>query len=158
MRSLPRHSPIECMGRAMETENRDGWQVVLAYEDQGNGPYLIDLSHIPKWDIQDADIHAIRPLKRTIPESPGSRSFEDGVLITQINDSRASLWLLSREHPRLPEGPAFTDVTDAYTVMALVGKEVFAIMESLTPWISPPHEKQPLFWFRGLSSGCPAGF
>jgi hypothetical protein len=132
------------MGRPLKTETRDGWNVVLAYEDQGRGPYLIDLSHIPKWDIQDSHLHAIQPLGRTIPESPGSCSFEDGVLVTRINGTRASLWHLSLQHPRFPEGPAFTDVTDTYAVMVLLGKEVYSIMESLTPLdLSSPQQAVP---------------
>jgi hypothetical protein len=50
-----------------------------------------------------------------------------------MNRVRAWLFHLSRRYPRLPEGSAFTDVTDAFALMALLGKEVFSMMESISP-------------------------
>ncbi|NIR15166.1 MAG: sarcosine oxidase subunit gamma SoxG, partial [Desulfobacterales bacterium] len=76
-------------------EVRDGWDVVLEYEDKGNGPFLIDLSHIPKWEVQDADLAHIRPMDVGIPEHSGDCILENGILVNRMNPTQAIIWHFS---------------------------------------------------------------
>jgi hypothetical protein len=33
---------------------RDNWTVALEYDDEGQGPWLVDLAHKTRWDLQDS--------------------------------------------------------------------------------------------------------
>jgi hypothetical protein len=139
-----RLSPVKFSSLPSKKEMRDGWEVVLEYEDQGDGPFLIDLSHIPKWDVQDADLTHIRPMDLVIPERPGGCILENGLLINRMNATQATILHLLDVHPAIPQEAAYTDVSDAYAIMAVLGKEVFPLMEKVTPLdLSSPTKKAP---------------
>ena len=128
-----RRSPLILPNRPRKKENRDGWEVILEYEDQGNGPFLIDLSHVPKWDVQDTRLSSVEPWGDRIPEISGSCTVQNGTLVTRMNPTQAAVWHLLQVDSIIPRHPAYTDVTDAYTLMAVLSKEVFSIMEKVTP-------------------------
>ena len=139
-----RLSPVKFSSPPSKKEIRDGWEVVLEYEDQGNGPFLIDLSHVPKWDVQDADLTHVRPMEVAIPERPGDCVLENGILINRMNPTQASIWHLSEARPVVPQESSYTDVSDAYDLMAFLGKEVFSLMEKVTALdLASLHMKTP---------------
>lgn len=144
-----RRSPMKFSRPTGEKEVRDGWEVVLEYEDQGKGPFLIDLSHIPKWDVQDADLRQIRPMDVAIPEHPGDCILESGLLINRMNATQAAIWHLSETRPAFPQEPAYTDVSDAYALVAILAKDAFSIMEKVTPLDLSTHSKVPPFLLQG---------
>ena len=53
MMTINRQSPVQFDAPAIETELRNGWSVALKYREEGDGPYLVDLSHKTRWDVQD---------------------------------------------------------------------------------------------------------
>ena len=112
METLIRRSPVSFDSQSSKTEMHDNWTVVLEYEAEGSGPYLVDLSHRARWDLQDSDIISLQPWGIQIPDSPGQCLFENGMLINRMNRTQASIWHLSGEKPDNPDGSAFTDVTD----------------------------------------------
>lgn len=144
-----RLSPVKFSSPPSKKEIRDGWEVVLEYEGQGNGPFLIDLSHVPKWDVQDAGLTHIRPMDVAIPERPGDCVLENGILINRMNPTQACIWHLLRVPPPIPEEAAYTDVSDAYAVVAVLGKEVFPLMEKVTPLDLSAPAKKPPFLLQG---------
>ncbi|MFO7738422.1 MAG: hypothetical protein R6V46_08115, partial [Desulfatiglandaceae bacterium] len=85
MTQILRRSPVSFTIAPARTELRDGWDVILEYESEGNGPYLIDLSHSAKWDVQDIDLSQFRPRGLSIPETPGQCAFQNGILINRMN-------------------------------------------------------------------------
>ena len=127
-----RRSPAAFDSAPVRTEVRDNWLVVLEYEDQGEGPWLIDLSHRLRWDLQDREIDALHPWGLNIPASPGQCSYGSGILINRMNRTQSSLWHLAGDPPESPDGAAYTDVTDATVFMALIGKQLAPIIEKLT--------------------------
>ncbi|MEJ2168494.1 MAG: sarcosine oxidase subunit gamma SoxG [Desulfobacterales bacterium] len=139
-----RRSPVTFDSPAARTEERDNWTVVLEFEDQGTGPWIIDLSHRARWDLQDGAIDGIQPWGASVPDAPGNCMFANGMLINRMNRTQASLWHLKGERPDAPEGPSFTDVTDATVFWALIGKNLALLLEKLTaldffnPLNSPP--------------------
>ena len=133
MVSMNRVSPVTLPAAAAKTEERDGWTVVLEYEAEGPGPHLIDLSHRPKWDVQDINLSGIAPWGIKIPEEPGNCVYDKGILINRMNRTQASIWHLFGMLENRPEGSAFTDMTDAVVCLALTGKELPAIVEKLCP-------------------------
>jgi hypothetical protein len=132
MENITRRSAVLFDAVPAKTQERDNWSVVMEYEDQGAGPYLVDLSHRARWDLQDAEIGGIRTPGIPVPEIPGQCIFENGFLINRMNRTQASVWHLSGETPVLPDNPAFTDVTDSTAFLAVFGQALFAILEKLT--------------------------
>ena len=132
MENITRRSAVLFDAVPAKTQERDNWSVVMEYEDQGAGPYLVDLSHRARWDMQDAEIGGIRTPGIPVPEIPGQCIFENGFLINRMNRTQASVWHLSGETPVLPDNPAFTDVTDSTAFLAVFGQALFAILEKLT--------------------------
>ena len=56
MESFKRHSPVNLPVAALRTCIRNNWEVVLEYEGEETGPFLVDLSHIGKWEIGRAHV------------------------------------------------------------------------------------------------------
>lgn len=134
-----RRSPVKFLSSPSKKEIRDGWEVVLEYKDQRNGPFLIDLSHVPKWEVQDSKLSKIEPWGEMIPELPGSCTVQNGNLVSRMNPTQAAIWHLLEAPAAIPQEPAYTDVSDAYALMAVLGKEVFSLMEKVTALdLSPP--------------------
>jgi hypothetical protein len=130
--SLKRVSPVALPGRPTRTEEFQGWPVVMSYAEEGAGPWVVDLSHRPRWDLQSTALDEQHPLGRTIPAHPGEVHLAHGLLINRLNASQAALWHLAGDFPEPPADPAFTEVTEATVCLALVGPQVFAITEKLT--------------------------
>ena len=132
MESIRRYSPVSFEKKAIQTEQRGDWEIVLKYEDEGNGPYLVDLSHIAKWDIQDERLARLQPVGITIPEAPGACIYDKGIHISRMNQTQAVACHLVGNDSGLPDDPSYTDITEAYALLALIGKDVFSIMEKIT--------------------------
>jgi hypothetical protein len=132
METIQRRSPVEFESKPANTEMQADWSVVLEYEEEGQGPWVVDLSHRARWDFQDSEISAQQPWGMTIPEAPGQSAFKGGVLINRMNRTQASIWHLAGDNLDVPDGPAYTDVTDATLFLALLGKDVISIAEKLT--------------------------
>ncbi len=144
MTTIQRRSPVSFSARSVRTENANQWMVVVEYENEGNGPWLIDLSHKSKWDLQDRDITNYKPFDVSVPETPGACIFERGFLVNRMNRTQASIWQLSGDAPETPDDSAYTDTTEASALLALTGNTVFSITEKLTnldlldPTLEPP--------------------
>ena len=149
METIKRYSPLIFDSQPVRTEWRDGWEVVLAYKDEGKGPYLADLSHIAKWDIQDAHLSKIQPTGIAIPQTPGACIFNNGALINRLNLTQASVWHVFGLNAEIPEGFAYTDTTDAFAMLALLGADNFSIMEKVTALNLQPREIQSPFLIQG---------
>jgi hypothetical protein len=129
---IQRRSPVAFKNQPLQTDTRQGWDVVLQYEDEGEGPFLIDLTHLSKWDVQHYDLSQIKPLGGDIPEKPGDCVVQGGVLIGRLNRIQAVVWHLSTRTPQMPQEVALTDVTEASALSALVGESLFSIAEKMT--------------------------
>ena len=141
-----RYSPVSFLSEPAQTGIHDGWKVVLKYSDEGNGPFLIDLSHRNRWDVQDAHLSKFQPGEVAISENPGQCTFQKGLLINRMNPTQAAVWHLMGDRPDKIQGTAYTDITEGSACLALVGSApcVFSIMEKVTsldllfPGIEPP--------------------
>jgi hypothetical protein len=155
MENLIRRSPVSFDAGPVKTEMRDNWTVVLEYKAEGDGPYVNDLSHRIRWDLQKTEIASEHPWGIPMPETPGQCALDRGILINRMNRTQASIWHLAAEKPEIPADPAFTETTDATLFLALVGKEVFSIAEKLTALdFSDPLKEAP-FLLQGPFSHVP---
>jgi len=153
--NIIRRSAVSFDAASVKTEERDNWSVVLEYEDQEAGPYLVDLSHRARWDMQDAEIGGIQSLGIQVPDNPGQSVVGNGILINRMNRTQASVWHLSGETPACPKNPAFTDVTDSTVFLAVLGKDLFAILEKLTSLDFLDPSQQTPFLLQGPFSHVP---
>jgi hypothetical protein len=155
MLEIRRHSPVAFEASPARTENRDNWTVVLEYDNEGDGPYVMDLSHLSRWDVQDSALAAIAPGGVAIPEAYGSCALENGILINRMNRTQAAVWHLLPNPAQLPAESPFTDVSESTVFLGIVGEKVFAIAEKLSALdFSDPH-KQPPFLLQGPFSHVP---
>jgi len=104
MTTIVRRSAVRFPAPVSRSEQRDGWEVVLAYENEGEHLSLVDLSHCPLWDLQDHDLEGGSFADLSIPTTPGGSRLESGVLVSRMNGTQASVWHLGPS-PRLVQGP-----------------------------------------------------
>ena len=155
MENMIRRSAVPFDATPAKTEERDNWSVVLEYEDEGAGPYVVDLSHRSRWDLQDAEIGGVQTMGIRVPDKPGQCVFENGFLINRMNRTQASVWHLSGETPVLPDDPAFTDITDSTVFLAVFGQDLFAILEKLSALDFLDSSRQTPFLLQGPFSHLP---
>ncbi len=154
-----RRSPVRFDAIPIETERRDGWEVVLSYGDQGDGPWLVDLSHRNRWDVQDREIERLRPFGLPVPEAGGGALIERGLLIARLNRTQVAVTHLGAgPAPATPEHRAFTPNTDAHCALGLFGcgTAVAGIVELLTPVDLFPAGRPRPFLTQGPILGVPS--
>jgi hypothetical protein len=146
---MKRYSPASFEGNPAQTVMRNGWEVVLAYQEEGAGPLMVDLSHISKWDIQAADLSQIQLQGANIPEVPGACVLRNRMLISRMNQTQASVWHLSHKDLQIPDESAYTDITEGLSLLGFLGQEIFSIMEKITALDLQSPQKQPPFLLQG---------
>ena len=156
MKEIQRVSPVVFKSTPLKTEQRDNWEVVMEYSGEGDGPYLVDLSHRPRFDLQDSNLADQKPFGIEIPETPGICVLEKGVLANRMNRVQVSLVNLDGDDTiYMPDESGYTDVTESTMCVALIGKNVFSICEKLTALdFMDPQRKAP-FLFQGPFSHVP---
>jgi hypothetical protein len=132
MTGIQRYSPVVFDARAKKTETRDNWIIVLAYHEEGSGPWLVDLSHKTRWDLQDSQIETLSPTVLAVPSSPGACIFANNRLVNRMNPTQAAVWHLGIEKAKPPDFSGFTDVTESTAFLALFGRDTFRVAEKLT--------------------------
>ena len=132
MAEIRRQSPVRFQISPLKTEVRDNWTVALAYDNEGDGPWLVDLSHKTRWDLQDRDIGAMTVGDLAVPENPGDCSLADHTLINRMNRTQASIYHLGAGAPDRPDASGYTEVTEATLFVTLFGPQVFWVAEKLT--------------------------
>lgn len=135
-RTAMRRSPVSFAATPVETETRDGWTVVLAYEGEAGceGPWLVDLSHRRRWDVQDGRLEDMRPMGLPVPKRFGDVGVHGALAINRMNRTQVAVWHLGDEAPpAAPDEAGFTETTDGHCMLAFVGAGVPGVLEQLTP-------------------------
>ncbi len=151
MINIQRYSPVSFNTAPKKTENRDNWTIALEYEGEDtNTPFIIDLSHRTRFDVQNSSLSSIQPFGVTIPKEPGQSVFKNGFLVNRMNRTQASLWhIVGKETPEIPTESAYTDVTESTMFVALIGEKVFSIAEKLSALDFFDPDKKVPFLFQG---------
>ena len=155
MNAIERVSPVTFQATPVQTEQRDHWQVVLSYQDEGDGPFLVDLSHRTRLDFQSSDLSANQPFGISIPPAPGQSVFQNGLMVNRMNRTQTSLYHLDGNSLKMPDASDYTDVTEATIFIALIGKPVFSIGEKLSALDFMTPEKKPPFLYQGPFAHVP---
>ncbi|MBU1340639.1 MAG: sarcosine oxidase subunit gamma SoxG [Proteobacteria bacterium] len=156
MKDIQRISPVVLKSTPLKTEKRDNWEVVMEYKGEGDGPFLVDVSHKPRFDLQDADVSSFTPFGMNLPKVPGNCLLENGILANRMNRTQVSLFNLAGSGDvSMPDETAYTDVTESTVCIALIGKQVFSICEKLTALDFMDPQKKAPFLFQGPFSHVP---
>lgn len=149
MLSIKRESPVRFDASPRKSEERDNWTVVLEYEDEGEGPWLADLAHKVRWDLQDRRIDDLAPCNLAVPRQPGTCTLTDTIVINRMNRTQAAIYHLGEASPEMPTSIGYTDVTESTVFLALFGPNVFRIAEKLTNLDFRDPKKTPPFLLQG---------
>ncbi len=155
MKEIQRVSPVVFKSIPAKTQKKNNWDVVTEYNEEGDGPYLIDISHKSRFDLQDSDLAGITPFKIAVPKNPGSSVLKKGILLNRMNRTQVSIYHLDGKDVSMPDGSGFTDVTEAALFVALIGKDVFSICEKLTGLDFMDPKKTAPFLLQGPFSHVP---
>ena len=131
-----------------EITGKDGFQVVERYAGQKKGLLLIDLSHIPSWDIQDSNLDRFRDAGLGIPDEPCQIKRQKGVIISRLNQTQVQVWCLDGTPPAFDVNDLHcTEISDGQTVFALMGPEISRVFDTLTTLdlFKPGQEGMKLF-------------
>jgi hypothetical protein len=131
MSQIRRESPIQFGLNPKETATIDNWTVALEYDEEGSGPWIVDLSHKARWDLQDRNVGDFTPCDQPVPASPGQSVLSGDILINRMNGTQASIYHLGTA-AELPNDSAYTNVTESTLFVALFGSNAFLIAEKLT--------------------------
>ena len=157
MIELKRISPVVFKRTVVKTEQRDNWEVVLEYSSEGDGPFLVDLSHKPRFDLQNSDLVGKQPFGINLPEIPGSSVLENGILANRMNRTQVSLYNLDgQDNSNIMDDSGVTDVTEATLFIALMGKNIFSICEKLSALDFMDPARVAPFLFQGPFSHVPS--
>jgi hypothetical protein len=156
---LRRQSPVQFDAVVAEEAEHGDWQVVLAYEDENEGPWLVDLSHHKRWDFQDIDVGSKSPFGLQVPARPGQASVQHEFLITRMNSAQTAIWQLGQTETEAvtddSAGAGMTDMTDAHCMLAVLGEGTLRVMEHLSNLdLFDPHRAMP-FLTQGPVMGIP---
>jgi hypothetical protein len=151
---IERKSPVQLPGSPGRTEARNQWKVVLEYAEEGPGPWLVDLSHCRRLDVQGRDLQGLLLPVYPVPDAPGSVNTAPGMMIARMNGVQACLWLFDSEVD-IPPRFEITDITEGTLGLALLGDDVFRLAEKLTDLdLQNPKLKAP-FLLQGPFSHVP---
>jgi hypothetical protein len=98
MSEIKRQSPVQFKVSPTKSEVRDNWTVALEYDDEGRGPWLVDLAHKTRWDLQDSQVGEQTPCELAVPAVPGACTFANDTLVNRMNRTQASIYHLGTEH------------------------------------------------------------
>lgn len=132
MAQIKRESPVRFGISPCKTEVCDNWTVALEYDDEGHGPWIVDLAHKTRWDLQDGNIGELTTYDLAVPATPGHSILANGLLINRMNRTQASIWHLGASAPAMPDATGYTDTSEATVFLALFGPKVFMLAEKLT--------------------------
>lgn len=149
MAEIKRQSPVQFRISPLKTEVRENWTVALTYSDEGDGPWLVDLSHKTRWDLQARNIQTMSVGGQSVPQNPGDCSLSGHRLINRMNATQASIYHLDAGAPEIPDGSGYTDVTEATLFVALFGPRAFRVAEKLTNMDFMDPAKPPPFLLQG---------
>ena len=126
-------APSPSSKRQQRKTNRLGWEVVLKFGEEDGGPWLVDLSHLQRWDCQDTELDSTTPFGLNMPAEPGHVVLQHDRLITRMNRTQTMIVCLrSGESIETPKAVGITDITDAHCMLAVVGPEAPGVMEHVS--------------------------
>jgi glycine cleavage system aminomethyltransferase T len=150
MAELKRFSPVQFTAEPVSKRMHQGWEVVDEYQNEGLGPALIDLSHIAKWDVQGEELGGMeKGVGIKLPDQPGQVLIASGLLTGRLTATRALVWSLNEHKDFHSNHPSFTEITDSYALMAILGREALLIMEKISDLDFRRRNKKPPFLLQG---------
>ena len=145
-----RTSPFDMGLTPKEAGRLNGWDVALTYlgEKRQSRLFIADLSHLPKWAFHGTE-SAHRDLSwPPVPQKPGEVRVEEERMVIRLTPTE-SLFLLLQGEASAPEAAGFTDMTDGYGALAVVGRRCFDVLRNLSPLDMEAPNRRALFALQG---------
>ena len=155
MVAITRRSPVVFDVSPSRQEERDHWNVALEYPGEGEGPWITDLCHKVRWDVQDGDLMSLASTTLPIPEAYGRVALSPEMSVNRMNRTQAAVWHFADQPGPMPNVAAFTETTESTVFLALYGKDLFAITEKLTGLDLGGPDKEPPQLVQGPFSHVP---
>ncbi len=155
MKDIKRYSPVQFKATPLKTEDRDNWDVVMEYHGEGEGPYLVDLSHRMRLDLQSSDLASKKPFGIDVPETPGKSTLENGILVNRMNGTQTSIYQLAGDAVESPGETEYTEVSENTVFVAIIGEAAFQICEKLSNLDFVDPSKEAPFLYQGPFSHVP---
>ena len=130
---IRRISPLNMGLEPEHSVSRNGWEIPLTYlgERKQADLFITDLSHVPKWCVKGPDLDGEQPAGLKMPVEPGAVTMDRSILIVRLLPSEARIMALGDDAPVF-NGPIYTDVTDGYATLAVVGPKCFEVLGKLS--------------------------
>jgi hypothetical protein len=77
------------------------------------GPWLVDLAHKTRWDLQDSKVGEKMPCELSVPAAGRMHLCQGETLVNRMNRTQASIYHLGTAAPGLPDFSSYTDVTES---------------------------------------------
>jgi hypothetical protein len=112
-----------------ETIEEAGWTLVMRYEDEGDdlATSLIDLSHRPKALVVGPAAEALGPL------DPGRAAWGGQVYVCCRKPGERILFDLTGPLEPIWPNDLYTDMTDAWALLAVLGQKANEVMHRMMP-------------------------
>jgi hypothetical protein len=130
---LSRISPVKPNLKPEKKLDWNGWSVALSYlgELEYNGLFIIDLSHLQKWNVQSHDPDGMQLNGVSIPARPRDVSLENTLMAVRLTPTEA--FMMNLEHNAVTfESAEMTDITESLAVFALVGPHCLETLEKVS--------------------------
>jgi len=130
---IKRISPLHIGLEPERTISRRGWEIPLSYlgERTRADLFISDLSHVPKWCLRGPDLDNQEPAGLKMPTKPGAVTEGEGILLVRLISSEARIMVIRDSIPSFNE-PIYTDITDGYATLAVVGHKCFDVLSKLS--------------------------
>jgi hypothetical protein len=130
---IERISPLNMGLEPEHVIDRNGWKIPLTYvgERMLSSLFVTDLSHVPKWSLQGSNLDNEEPAGLKMPRKPGSVTMDRGLLLVRLIPSEARIMVFGNETPVFEEAH-YTDITDGYASIAVVGPRCFDVLSKLS--------------------------
>jgi len=131
--------------RPEEVGRLNGWDVALTYrgEKRQSGLFVADLSHLPKWAFHGTESAHRNLSGPPVPQKPGEVTVDGERMVIRLTPTESLFLLVHGEGP-VPEEAGFTDMTDGYGALAVVGRRCFGVLRNLSPLdVEAPNRRAP---------------
>ncbi|MBW2367371.1 MAG: hypothetical protein JRH15_05760 [Deltaproteobacteria bacterium] len=154
---IKRFSPIRFNAKRDKSVVRNDWEIILSYTGEKEQPALVDLTHIPKWEVQYGESESLPELGFLAPEEPSQAIIAQGLAVCRLTPNRLNIWDFT-EGQTWPSGDLLTDISDGQCLLFLLGDRLSDIMQRLAHLDIDFQKKGRLAFRQGPLLGVPAKF
>lgn len=152
---MKRISPVTLPSEAKKTKVYNSFAVVLNYEGEKGGSGLVDLSHLPKYELLSYHIDTNYQIFG-IPEDNCGAVLSKEKAVCRLTPERALLWYFSEENSAKHQSRELNDISDGQALLFFTGRNIFSVMERIASLDISETKETGLLFVQGPVLGIPA--